>query len=234
MKFAHYSVPVFIFVKIFDFNNSNFFIRSTIMDLLIDLHYLPCIEYFVELTQHETIYLEACENFQKQSYRNRCEILTANKIDILTVPVIKSNSKILIKEVRIDYSQPWQKIHWRAIQSAYGKAPYFEYFADYFKNLYDKKTHFLWDLNLEALTLCLKLLQVKKTILFTSEYNKEAEIHVKEIEDKRSFFHPKARIESQVKYSQVFGREFAPNMSIIDLVLNEGPNGKNLVKKANK
>jgi len=113
------------------------------MDILIELHYLPCLEYFIQLVQSENICLEAHENFQKQTYRNRFSILTANKIDTLSVPVLKSNSKQLIREVEIDYTQLWQKIHRRAIQSAYGKAPYYEYYADYFKQLYDKKPRFL-------------------------------------------------------------------------------------------
>jgi hypothetical protein len=201
------------------------------MDLLIDLHYLPCIEYFVQILHHEKIQLEACENFQKQSYRNRCNLLSANKIDTLTVPVLKSNSKMLIKEVEIDYSQPWQKNHWRAIRSAYGKAPYYEYFCDYFSKLYDKKTRFLWELNLEGLTVCLKLLQIQKQIEFTTEYNKEASIHVNSLKDKRSWIHPKKAVEEAgFSYPQVFGREFVPNLSVIDLIFNEGPNGKALLK----
>jgi hypothetical protein len=202
------------------------------MNVLIDSQYLPCLEYFRQILQADTIYLEAYENFQKQSYRNRCRILTTNKIDTLSVPILKSNSKILIQEVEIDYTQPWQKIHWRAIQSAYGKAPYFEYFADYFRKLYDKKPRFLWDLNLEAMTVCLKLLRVEKEILFTTEYNKDAGIHVKETIDMRSLVHPKKQGEmAEVKYPQVFGRDFVPNLSIIDLIFNEGPNGKALLKQ---
>jgi hypothetical protein len=203
------------------------------MNLLIDLQYLPCLDYFVQLVHHDTIYLEACENFQKQSYRNRCLILTANKIDLLSVPVLNSNSKTLIREVEIDYTQPWQKVHWRAIQSAYGKAPYFEYFSDYFQKLYDKKPRFLWDLNLEALTVCLTLLRIEKNIQFTTEYNKEAGIHVKEVSDKRSLIHPKKPVEmAEIRYTQAFGRQFVPNLSIVDLLLNEGPNGKTLLKTA--
>jgi hypothetical protein len=201
------------------------------MDLLIDLHYLPCLEYFVQLLKAETIYLEAQENFQKQSYRNRCTILTSNKIDTLSVPVLKSNSKIPIKEVQIDYSQPWQKVHWRAIRSAYGKAPYYEYYSEYFEKIYDKKPQFLWDLNLEILTVCLKLLKIEKELLFTSEYNKEAGIHVKETIDMRSLLHPKKQGEmSGIKYTQVFGRDFVTNLSVIDLIFNEGPNGKAVLK----
>jgi hypothetical protein len=202
------------------------------MNLLIDLQYLPCLEYFAHLLRADIVYLEAHENFQKQSYRNRCVILTTNKIDTLTVPVLKSNSKQLIREVEVDYSQPWQKIHWKAIKSAYGKAPYYEYFSEYFEKIYDKKPRFLWDLNYEILTVCLGLLRLKKELLLTTEYNKEAGIHVKEVLDKRSLVHPKKQGEmAEVKYTQVFGREFVSNLSIIDLIFNEGPNGTSILKK---
>ena len=201
------------------------------MNLLIELHYFPCIEYFSQLIQFNTIYLEAHENFQKQSYRNRCKILAANKIDTLTVPVLGSNSKTPIREVEIDYTQSWQRIHWRAIQSAYGKAPYYEYFSDYFKNIYDKKPRFLWDLNLEALTVCLKLLQLEKKMVLTTEYNKGVGFNVKDIVDKRSLIHPKNQGETAAtKYTQVFGKDFVNNLSIIDLILNEGPNGVAILK----
>jgi hypothetical protein len=203
------------------------------MNLLIESHYLPCIHYFVAILQHENIMLEACENFQKQTYRNRCKILTSNKIETLTVPLIKSNSKTLIREIEIDQSQNWQNIHWRTIRSAYGKAPYFEYFGDYFHRIYDKKTRFLWDLNLETLTICLKLLSIEKNILLSKEYNKEGDIPVNDSKDMRSFIHPKTEeVVLDMKYVQVFGKEFVPNLSVVDLIFNEGPNAKALLRKA--
>lgn len=201
------------------------------MNLLIELHYLPCLEYFSKLLQTESLVLEAQENFQKQSYRNRCKILSANKIDVLTVPILNSNSKQLIRDVEIDYSQPWQKNHWRAIKSAYGKAPYYEYVYDYFEKIYQKKPKYLWELNLEALTVCLKLLKIEKEVLFTTEYNNKEGIHVNDTIDKRSFIHPKKLGEmAEVSYTQVFGKEFVTNLSIIDLIFNEGPNGKVILK----
>lgn len=196
------------------------------MDVLLELHYLPCIEYVDHLLSANEIWIEAHEHYQKQSYRNRCKILMANKIESLSVPILEGSKKILIRDVKIDYSQFWQKVHQRSIQTAYGKAPYYEHFSDYFRALYDKKPTYLWDFNLEALTVCLRLLRQTKTLNLTTEYNKNTELLVETIIDKRSSIVPK--VESTYKgkfYTQVFGREFVPNLSILDLIFNEGPNG---------
>ena len=92
----------------------------------LDLQYLPSLEYFAALLKYDYVYLEANEHYQKQSYRNRCYIRAANKVDLLSVPVLDGRRKVLIRDIRIDYQQGWLKDHWRAITSAYGKTPYFE------------------------------------------------------------------------------------------------------------
>ncbi len=92
--------------------------------VLIELHYLPCIAYFAYLAHAESVVIEAHEHYVKQSYRNRCQILTASKVVSLSVPVQKGNRTQLIRDLKIDYSQSWLKDHWRTIASAYGKAPY--------------------------------------------------------------------------------------------------------------
>src|SRR5690606_23387756 len=110
--------------------------------------YHPSILFFQKAFQAEEILLEAQEHFQKQSYRNRCHILTAQGLHLLTVPVKNGNSKILINELEIDYSQRWGEVHWRTIRSAYGNAPFFEFYADYVKDVYDRRPALLFDLNL--------------------------------------------------------------------------------------
>jgi hypothetical protein len=132
--------------------------------MIIDLHYLPSLEYFACILQHDTIQIEAYEYYEKQSYRNRCKILASNKIDVLSVPVQNGNSKIIVKDIKVEYHQDWVRRHWGAIYSAYGKAPFFEYYADYFANIFEKKPDFLFDLNMELLTICLKLLKVEKRL----------------------------------------------------------------------
>lgn len=189
--------------------------------MIIDLHYLPSLEYFACILQHDTITIEAHEYYEKQSYRNRCKILASNKIDILSIPVQNGNSKVLIRDLKIEYRQEWLRRHWGAIYSAYGKSPFFEYYADFFATVFEKKTDFLFDFNLELLTICLKLLKVEKKIIFTEEYQNVAQ------NDYRGQIHPKRdyalnNIYQPIAYRQNFGNEFEPNLSIIDLLFCQG------------
>ena len=189
--------------------------------MTIDLQYLPSLEYFCALLKHDTIVVEAHEYFEKQSYRNRCKILTTNKIDVLTVPVKNGNTKVLIRDLRIDYHQDWTRRHWGAIHSGYGKSPFFEFYADYFRILLEKKPDFLFDFNMDLLTICLKLLRLEKTIIFTEKYEKDVE------NDFRGQIHPKKTYQENqlyqpVKYRQNFGNEFESNLSILDLLFCQG------------
>lgn len=198
--------------------------------MIIDLQYLPSLEYFCTMLQHDEIVMEAHEYFEKQSYRNRCIIQTTNKIDTLTVPVQNGNKKGLIRDLKIDYSQDWTRRHWGAIHSGYGKSPFFEYYSEYFKKIYDKKPDFLFDLNLEFLTICLKLLRLEKNIIFTKNYEKTVK------NDFRGQIHPKRRFEDNmvyqpVEYRQNFGNKFEPNLSILDLLFCQGNQSLSVLKE---
>jgi hypothetical protein len=204
--------------------------------VLIDLQYLPCIEYYAVLLHAGEVIIEENENFVKQTYRNRCNILTANGIDILTVPVIGGNKKIRIKDIKIDYNQKWVNRHWRAIASAYGKAPFFEYYSDYFHRIFSKKIGFLFDFNYELLKLTLKILQFNFDLKFSPQYVSDPG---PEINDLRSVIHPKRtkgnfNKYTPVGYSQVFGSNFVDNLSIIDLIFNEGTNASEIIKLSYK
>lgn len=203
--------------------------------LLIEAHYFPNLEYFLNILEHDVVYIEACESFQKQSYRNRCHILSANKVDILSIPVINPGRNVLIKEVKIDYNQKWMNVHWGAIRSAYGKAPFFEYYADFFHDIYFKKHTYLFDLNLEAMTVCLKLLGIDKRIELTTFFDKNPG---PEIVDLRSVIHPKKAnnpyIITWISYPQIFGRYFVPNLSVLDLLFCEGNNSISVMRGSKK
>lgn len=193
--------------------------------LLIELHYFPCIHFFSQLHQHDTIILEAHETFQKQSYRNRAQILSAQKVDNLLIPILSGNSHLPIRDIRIDHSQKWRIIHQRAIRSAYGKSPFFEYYAEDILALYDKPVPLLFDFNLTVLTLCLKLLKWKKKIILSTGYQTINLVETVELTDYRGVIHPKKHLQIDFKpYQQVFGRQFEPNLSILDLLFCEGNN----------
>jgi hypothetical protein len=201
--------------------------------LLIETQYFPPISYFAEILEHDTIVIEAWENYQKQSYRNRCAILSANKINILSIPVIKPHQNVLIREVKIDYSQKWLNVHWRGIASAYGKAPFFEHYGDFFREILYKRNDFLFDLNMELLTLCLKLLGIKRTIKLSEGFNISGGLS--NVNDKRNVIHPKgSRISTSVNYRQVFGKDFVPDLSILDLLFCEGNNSLHVLKMGKK
>jgi hypothetical protein len=213
-------------------------IREVVLDkifqdraIIIDLQYLPCLEYFICLLQAKKVILEAHEHYVKQSYRNRCYIRAANRIDPLTIPVKGGNKKNQVKDIQIDYQQKWLNNHWRAIQSAYGKAPFFEYFADYLESVFFKKHIFLFDFNLELLSACLRLLQTSVDIEITKEYHQGLN---NDQVDLRSVVHPKKEpfenhIYRPLPYNQIFGNEFVGNLSVIDLIFNEGPNARNIL-----
>ena len=202
--------------------------------VVIELHYLPCIEYFTCLLKYDIIYLEAWEHFQKQSYRNRCKILTATKVATLSVPVHNASSKQHIREVQIDYSQKWLTDHWRTITSAYGKAAYFTHYAGFFEEIFLKKYNYLFDLNLDLLTACLSLLKFNIQLELTAGYKNNTEkgqddlrsrIHSKTEKEPLSFYRP-------VSYMQNFGSNFVSNLSIIDVLFCEGPYAANIIRQS--
>ena len=200
--------------------------------ILIELHYLPCIAYFSYIASFENVLIDIGEEYSKQSYRNRCRINGANKVENLIIPVKKRDHKQRFSEVEIDYSQKWLNSHIRAIQSAYGKAPFFEYYAEDIFEIYQARPQRLMDLNQKFLTKCLELLELQINIdlvdsinIFSNKevYNAKNVINPKKILPEDSLFYPQ-------KYFQVFGKNFVPNISVIDLIFCEGPGAGRVIK----
>ncbi|MHB9056426.1 MAG: WbqC family protein [Paludibacteraceae bacterium] len=190
--------------------------------VILSTAYLPPVSYLGAMLEENEIWLEACENYIKQSYRNRCRIATANGIEILSIPV-ESNSgkKIQIRDVRISSHGNWQQIHWKALTSAYMNSPFFEYYQDDFLPFYEKKWTFLWDYNLELLTLILHLLDISAQINFTEKYENAPLV----FKDLREDIHPKKESLFHVEpYYQVFENKFGffQDLSIVDLLFNMG------------
>ena len=204
--------------------------------ILIELQYLPPLEYFVLLMRGNTVLLDVHEHYEKQTYRNRAYIKGPHQVEKLTVPVKGGNKKVKTSQIEIDYRQKWVQQHWRALQSAYGKAPYFEHYAPYFLDIYESRPERLWELNWKLLTLCLKLLQIEATIEHTTTYLNYTN---PAILDFRSGINPKkSAIANNIylprAYYQIFGKDFVDNMSIADLLFCEGPAGKVILHESAK
>lgn len=200
--------------------------------LLVELHYLPCLDYMSGLMQYGEVRFEAHEHYQKQSYRNRCYVQTANKVEALTVPVQQGTHHEPIRELRVVNDQAWQMHHWRCLQAAYGKAPFFDYYAPEFEPVYQKNWRFLFDLNYELLTICLKLMRLNVSISLTECYDKAILVG---LFDARSKVNPRNGSETYVFhqpvcYPQNFGVDFVPNLSIIDLLFCQGPSASDVLK----
>ena len=191
--------------------------------LLLNTAYLAPVSYYAELYKNDDVMLEKCENYVKQSYRNRCRIATANGVMDLTIPVESGEGgKIQICDVKISYSTAWQQQHWRAIEAAYRSSAFFEYYQDDFIYFYEKQWTFLWDFNLEIQEKVLKLLDIEKNISFTEIYENQT---AKDILDFRDRIHPKkSNSFKATPYYQVFENKFGfiPDLSIIDLIFNMG------------
>lgn len=195
--------------------------------LILSTAYLPTISYLTMLANADNVFIETHENYIKQSYRNRCEIYGANGKLPLSVPIKKINStKSNIRDILIDYSTSWQRLHWISIESAYRSSPFFEFYMDDFIGYYNKKFKFLFDFNMELITVILKALELDNNIKLTKEFIPD---YNNETTDLRSIIHPKKKADKQYpseSYIQVFidKHGFIPNLSIIDLIFNEGPN----------
>jgi hypothetical protein len=192
-------------------------------NILVSTAYLPPVEYFSVISQADEITVEKEENYVKQTYRNRCYILSAHGIQLLSVPVyLGSLHKTPVKDIRIDYSKRWQQVHLRAITAAYGSSPYYEFYFENIEKIILKNHGFLIDMNMELTLSVLEMLKIRKVVLYTSEYepavNKENDFRYRISPKTESYFTPK-------EYIRVFDpdKNFDKDFSILDLVFNKGP-----------
>ena len=195
--------------------------------ILLSTAYFPPVQYVTKALAGKVLVIEKHEHYSKQSYRNRCNISGANGTQLLSVPVKKSHQqKNSVCEVLIDYDTPWQKTHWRAIESAYGKSPFFLYYKDDLEPFFNKEFTHLFDFNNRIFDCVKQLIGLNTEILFTDNYVADPD----DSEDLREIIHPKVAINTDpyfipVPYYQVFATKhgFLPNLSILDLIFNEGP-----------
>jgi hypothetical protein len=187
---------------------------------ITETQYFPPIEFFLNLWQHKKVCLEIYENYTKQTLRNRCYLLGANKIERLTVPVVNGNlaEKQVITSIKLDDSQNWRAIHWRTIRSAYGKAPFFMYYEDLIKDSILLPCDTLFELNERIIRTMIKILAINCEISYTATYQKNYDLPFVDKRNKTTNFG-----ELSLKpYSQVFGNEFVSNLSILDLIFCRG------------
>lgn len=184
--------------------------------------YLPSIEYVSLFLKTEDASIELFETYQKQSCRTRTNVMTANGVQTLTIPVIKTNGNhTLTKDIEISYKESWQQVHLRCLESAYRKSAYFDYYFPYFEKIYKQKFNTLVELNDFCLKTILKIMKVKKDYSFTTDFERITD----ENDYRISLSKGTNKIETK-PYYQVFADRhgFIPNLSIVDLLFNEGPN----------
>lgn len=196
--------------------------------LVIETQYFPSVQFFTFLVQNKSLCLEKYENYTKQTYRNRCYILGANKVERLTVPVFSAENgqKQLITDVQLDNRQNWQQTHWRSIKSAYGKSPFFPYYADMIETALFLPTETLFQLNENIIKTLLKILATSQNISQTINYTENYQQHYQQ-NNNSPFIDKRNQTETVnavnfTPYAQVFGNEFVSNLSVLDLIFCKG------------
>jgi len=202
---------------------------------LLQTTYFGPIQWYQKLYRYDHCLIEQYDSYQKQTYRNRCIIATANGLQALTVPVIHDSqfsalSSQLVKDLRISDHNQWRRVHWNALQSAYSESPFFDYYADDLRPFFEQKYEFLVDFNEAIRQKTCELIDIHPSVEYTSSYRlSPIAHHPSPITDYRDIIHakhpqPDAEFEAK-RYWQVFQHKhgFQPNLSILDLLFCMGP-----------
>ena len=197
-------------------------------ETLLTTTYFGPVEWYQQLNRADVVYLEACESFIKQTYRNRCIIATANGQQALTVPIEHGGSR-LIRDVRISNHGSWRRVHWNALQSAYSESPFFEFYADDLRPFFEQDYEFLYDFNFKIMQKMCELLDIHPHVLHSEKFRMKSvefatahDVSAKGIAVADSTLYT---LHSTKPYYQVFAHKFGfqPNLSILDLLFCMGP-----------
>ncbi|GHT22803.1 hypothetical protein FACS189430_05130 [Bacteroidia bacterium] len=203
--------------------------------ILLSTAYFPPIQYVSKIFSAYSAVIERHEHFCKQSYRNRCTILTANGLLDLVIPVVHTaKPKTLITELSIAYDAPWQKLHFKAIESAYRKSPFYEYYIDDLTPFFTRHYPYLYDFNMQIMQTVCRIARLPFAIGESETYERNPADTL----DFRSGIHPKKsrQIDDEnfvsTPYTQVFAAQFGfqPNLSILDLLFNMGADAITVLK----
>ena len=204
--------------------------------VLLSMAYLPPIQWVAHLATADEVWVEACENYQKNSFRNRAHICTPTGVHLLSVPLVSGkHAQMPMRAVRIAYDEPWQSLHWATLQSAYGKSPFWVHYAHDFEPIFRQKFEYLWDWNFALLSLIIKLLRLDTQVLLTTQYDK---ITLPEMVDLRGVVaHKTAVLDLQfrpIRYPQVFEEHtgFVENCSILDLLCCAGNQSYDILRRS--
>ena len=199
---------------------------------LLQTTYFGPVQWYQKLKRYDHCVIEQYDSYQKQTYRNRCVIATANGLQALTVPVEVGGKKEEVREVRISDHNQWRRVHWNALQSAYSESPFFEYYADDIRPFFEQKYEFLIDFNEAIRQKMCELIDIEASVSYSSGFMVHGSwfrvqgsgfkdfrevIHAKHPQDDPDF-QPRS-------YWQVFQHRygFQPNLSILDLLFCMGP-----------
>lgn len=198
--------------------------------MLLSSAYLPPVWYFSKLVSCDgrEVRIEQYDHYLKQTYRNRCNIVGSLGVQSLTIPVEKGDdAKTLMRDVRVSEHGNWRHLHWNALSSAYSGTPFFLYFEDDFRKFYEHPVRFLFDFNLQLTELLCRLAGIQPLLKPTDSFQP---VGTPEEGDFREVIHPKRDYNLDasfrpVPYYQVFGKKhgFVPNLSMVDLLFNMGP-----------
>lgn len=203
------------------------------MKALLSTTYFGPVQWYQKLNRAEVSFIERYDSYRKQTFRNRCVIATTNGLQALTIPVERPDDGLhstAMKDLRISDHGNWRHLHWHALMSSYSESPFFEYYADDIRPFYERRWDFLYDFNMEACNTVCSLLDIRPNIQPTTEYIKKDDLP-EDIIDFREAIAPKHSAEdadfTPRRYYQVFERKlgFQPNLSILDLLFNMGPEG---------